>query len=143
MRHLKSGYLRNLDFCLRYPWATVGVMLALIAFTGAMLPLLGREFMPELEEGNLWVRATLPMNISLDAASAKADIARKIMQNYPEIEVVVAQTGRPDGGTDPTGFYNVEFFLPLKPHGEWPAVKDSAPAGRPGSAPGGTAPRRN
>jgi cobalt-zinc-cadmium resistance protein CzcA len=124
VRYLKSGYLRNLDFCLRYRWATVGVMLALIAFTGAMLPLLGREFMPELEEGNLWVRATLPMNISLDAASAKADVARKIMQEYPEVEVVVAQTGRPDAGTDPTGFYNVEFFLPLKPHGEWPAVKE-------------------
>ncbi|HXT59179.1 MAG TPA: efflux RND transporter permease subunit [Pirellulales bacterium] len=125
VRYLKSGYLRNLDFCLRYRWATLGVMIALVAFTGAMLPLLGREFMPELEEGNLWVRATLPINISLDAASAKADIARKIMQKYPEIEVVVAQTGRPDDGTDPTGFYNVEFFLPLKPRGEWPAVKDA------------------
>ncbi len=124
VRYLKSGYLRNLDFCLRYRWATVGVMVALIAFTGAMLPLLGREFMPELEEGNLWVRATLPINISLDAAAGKADIARKIMQKYPEIEVVVAQTGRPDDGTDPTGFYNVEFFLPLKPRSQWPAVKD-------------------
>ncbi|HUY88594.1 MAG TPA: efflux RND transporter permease subunit [Pirellulales bacterium] len=123
VRYLKSGYLRNLDFCLRHRWATVFVMLALIGFTAAMLPLLGREFMPELEEGNLWVRATLPINISLEAASAKADQARKIMQKYPEIEVVVSQTGRPDDGTDPTGFYNVEFFVPLKPRGQWPAVK--------------------
>jgi heavy metal efflux system protein len=125
VRWLKSRYLKQLDLCLRYRAITLTVMGALIALTMGLLPLLGREFMPELEEGNLWIRATLPINISLEAAVAKADIARRIMQQYPEAEVVVAQTGRPDDGTDPTGFYNVEFFLPLKPRGDWPAVREA------------------
>jgi heavy metal efflux system protein len=123
VRWMKTSYLKQLDRCLRYRAITLTLMGALFALTAGMLPLLGREFMPELEEGNLWIRATLPINISLDAASEKADIARKIMQHYAEVEVVVAQTGRPDDGTDPTGFYNVEFFLPLKNHGEWPKSK--------------------
>ena len=122
VRWLKGRYLKTLDLCLRYRAITLTLMGALIALTAGLLPLLGREFMPELEEGNLWIRATLPMNISLDAAGEKTDIARNIMRKYPEIEVVVAQTGRPDDGTDPTGFYNVEFFVPLKPRGQWPAV---------------------
>ncbi len=88
-----------------------------------LLPWLGREFMPELEEGNLWIRGTFPINITLQEAGKQAEIARKIMQKYPEIKVVVSQTGRPDDGTDPTGFYNSEFFVPLKDRGEWPSVK--------------------
>ena len=123
VRWLKAGYLKQLDRCLRYRWTTLAIMGTLVAVTAGLLPLLGREFMPELEEGNLWIRATLPINISLEAASNKSDVARKIMQSYPEVQVVVAQTGRPDDGTDPTGFYNVEFFVPLKPHGEWKPVK--------------------
>ena len=123
VRWMKAGYLRQLDRCLRYRAITLTLMGVLFALTVAMLPLLGREFMPELEEGNLWIRATLPINISLDAAAEKAETARKIMQKYPEVEVVVAQTGRPDDGTDPTGFYNTEFFVPLKPNGEWPKSK--------------------
>ncbi|HET6882497.1 MAG TPA: efflux RND transporter permease subunit, partial [Pirellulales bacterium] len=123
VRWLKAGYLRQLDRCLRYRAVTLTLMGTLFVLTVAMLPFLGREFMPELEEGNLWIRATLPINIALDAATEIAENARAIMQQYPEVEVVVAQTGRPDDGTDPTGFYNVEFFVPLKPHGEWPRTK--------------------
>lgn len=126
VRFLKRRYLWQLDLCLRYRWVTMAAMVTLIAVTAGLLPFLGREFMPELEEGNLWIRATLPINISLPAASAKADAARLIMQKYPEIESVVAQTGRPDDGTDPTGFYNIEFFVPLKARAEWPAVKDES-----------------
>ena len=122
---LKNRYLVQLRTCLKYRWITLGVMLGLVAFTIALLPALGREFMPELEEGNLWIRGTFPINISPAAASRKGDQARKIMQQFPEIEVVVAQNGRPDDGTDPTGFYNVEFFVPLKPRSAWPAVKDA------------------
>ncbi|HVX11865.1 MAG TPA: efflux RND transporter permease subunit [Pirellulales bacterium] len=125
VRFLKRRYLWQLDLCLRYRWVTLAAMITLIALTGGLLPFLGREFMPELEEGNLWIRATLPISISLPAASEKANAARQIMQKYPEIESVVAQTGRPDDGTDPTGFYNIEFFVPLKPRGEWPAVKEN------------------
>jgi len=123
VRFLKRRYLWQLDLCLRHRWVTLGVMGTLIAATIGLLPLLGREFMPELEEGNLWIRATLPISISLDAAAAKAHQAREVMQKYPEIETIVAQTGRPDDGTDPTGFYNIEFFVPLKSYGDWEPVK--------------------
>jgi cobalt-zinc-cadmium resistance protein CzcA len=123
VRWMKTGYLRNLRFCLKYRWATLGLMGGLLAATLVLLPLLGREFMPELEEGNLWIRGTFPINVTLEEASQKAQLARRIMQQYPEIKVVVSQTGRPDDGTDPTGFYNSEFFVPLKPRNEWPGVK--------------------
>ncbi|HEY5315734.1 MAG TPA: efflux RND transporter permease subunit, partial [Pirellulales bacterium] len=123
VRTLKSGYLRQLERCLKYRWATVAFMGSLVLITGALLPFLGREFMPELEEGNLWIRGTFPISISMDAAAQKATRAREIMRKYPEIRVVVNQTGRPDDGTDPTGFYNSEFFVPLKKQTEWPAVK--------------------
>jgi cobalt-zinc-cadmium resistance protein CzcA len=122
VRFLKRRYLWQLDLCLKYRWVTLAAMCTLIVLTAGLLPFLGREFMPELEEGNLWIRATLPISISLPAASEKADTARQIMQKYPEVETVVAQTGRPDDGTDPCGFYNIEFFVPLKPRGEWPLL---------------------
>lgn len=123
VRWMKTGYIRNLKFCLQYRYATLAVMGALIIGTGISLQFLGREFMPELEEGNLWIRGTFPINITLQEAGKQAEIARKIMQKYPEIRVIVSQTGRPDDGTDPTGFYNSEFFVPLMPRGEWPRVK--------------------
>ncbi len=123
VRWMKTGYLRNLRLCLKYRWATMAVMGGLIAATLVLLPFLGREFMPELEEGNLWIRGTFPINITLEEAGRQAEIARQIMRKYPEIKVVVSQTGRPDDGTDPTGFYNSEFFVPLKSRNEWPYVK--------------------
>jgi cobalt-zinc-cadmium resistance protein CzcA len=123
VRFLKRRYLWQLSWCLNHRWITLGVMGTLITLTLGLLPLLGREFMPELEEGNLWIRATFPINISLEQAGKKADQARAIMSKFPEAESIVAQTGRPDDGTDPTSFYNSEFFVPLKPRGQWPAVK--------------------
>ena len=104
----------------------------------ALFPLLGGEFMPKLEEGNFWIRATLPMSISLEQ-SAKyvgacahpprlprgrevpcTDATRK----HPEVVTVVSQLGRPDDGTDVAGFYNIELFAPLKPFDEWPRGHD-------------------
>src|SRR5262249_11324951 len=89
----------------------------------AWAPTLGREFMPELEEGNLYVRGTFPVNVSLDESADKARRARAIVRQYEEVELVASQVGRPDDGTDPTGFYNVEFSIPLKPEKDWPLVK--------------------
>lgn len=92
---------------------------------------LGREFMPHLEEGNFWIRATLPTSISLDQAAKYVGRMRSIvlgcrdatcsLQNRvrPEVETVVSQLGRPDDGTDVSGFYNLELFAPLKPTDEW------------------------
>src|SRR5262249_49321841 len=119
VRFLKRRYLYQLDLCLRYRWVTLAVMGGLIAFTIALLPQLGGEFMPELEEGNLWIRGVFPVNASLEETAEKVRTARKIMKKYEEVEAIVTQLGRPDDGTDSTGFYNAEFFVPLKPQKEW------------------------
>jgi cobalt-zinc-cadmium resistance protein CzcA len=127
VRFLKWSYLKQLDRCLRYRWLTLAVFGSLILFTLlALVPLLGNEFMPELEEGNLWIRGTFPVNASLEAVSAQVRTAQGIMSHYPEVELIVVQIGRPDDGTDPNGYNNVEFFVPLRPQRDWPAV------GRPG-----------
>jgi cobalt-zinc-cadmium resistance protein CzcA len=125
VRLLKKRYLHQLDICLNHRWATLAVFGTLIVVTlGSVMPRLGREFMPELEEGNLWIRATFPNNISLEEVSERVHQSRAIMRSYPEVESVVSQIGRPDDGTDPCSFYNNEFFVPLRPQKDWPAVKE-------------------
>jgi cobalt-zinc-cadmium resistance protein CzcA len=125
VRFLKSTYLAQLRVCLKYPLATMAVLLGVVAVT-ALWPLahLGREFMPELEEGNLWIRGIFPVHVSLDAVSEPVRKAREIIGSkaYPEIAAIMVQAGRPDDGTDPGGFNNVEFFVPLRPAREWPVV---------------------
>ena len=76
--------------------------------------------MPQLEEGNIYIRGTFPLNASLDEVTQRARVAREVFKKHPEIESVVVQIGRPDDGTDPTGFYNVEFYVPMKPREDWP-----------------------
>jgi len=126
VRFLKNRYLWLLGVCLRHRWVTIGVMVGLMAIT-ALWPMryVGREFMPELEEGNLWIRAIFPVHISLDATMDPIKKAREIMTSgsYPEVSAVLVQMGRPDDGTDPGGYNNVEIFVPLKPETEWPVVK--------------------
>ena len=78
--------------------------------------------MPELEEGNLWIRDTCPLNITLARQAAISKEARAIMASYPEVVDVVNQIGRTDDGTDTDGYYNSEFFVPLRPQKDWPAV---------------------
>src|SRR5262249_40579933 len=124
VRGLKERYLMQLRIALKYRWLTLALLVGLIVLTVSLLPFLGREFMPELEEGNLWIRATYPMNINLDTVAEQTDRARAVMQQYPEVQAIMAQIGRPDDGTDPTGFYNVELLLPLKPQRDWPAVRE-------------------
>src|SRR5262249_13405563 len=117
----------QLERCLNHRWATLGLFTALVAATaGYAVPRLGREFMPELEEGNLWIRGTFPLNVSLDQVADDAQKARAILSSYPETESVVLQIGRPDDGTDPTGFYNVEIFVPLRPQKLWPALLEQS-----------------
>jgi cobalt-zinc-cadmium resistance protein CzcA len=93
----------------------------LLLLTLALVPLIGGEFMPKLEEGNLWVRATLPQDISFEYSSKLADEVRSILRGYPEVIQVVSQLGRPDDGTDVSTFNNLEFLVELKPDGQWPA----------------------
>ena len=122
VRYLKRGYLRNLEYCLNHRWLVVIVFGVMIFGTIGSLQFLGREFMPALEEGHIWARATYPVGVSLNENSEKSRIAREIMRKYPEVELVVNQIGRPESGTDPTGFYSSEFFIPLKAQEKWPAT---------------------
>jgi cobalt-zinc-cadmium resistance protein CzcA len=124
VRFFKSRYLWQLRMCLKYRWMTLLVMGSLIALTVYVLPQLGQEFMPQLEEGNLWITATFPLNSSMERVAQDIDKARAIMAAYPEVEVLVPAIGRPDDGTDPTGYYRVEVFAPLRPMKEWPRVID-------------------
>jgi cobalt-zinc-cadmium resistance protein CzcA len=125
VRWVRNGYLRNLRICLKYRWLTVGLFAAAMIGTYTYaLPRLGREFMPELEEGNVWVRATFPLNISLKSVAENTRIARSMIASHPEIDTVVSEAGRPDDGTDPGGFFNVEFFVPMRPQREWPKTVD-------------------
>jgi len=103
---------------------TLGGLVVLLFFAGMAVRTLGLEFLPKLEEGNLWIRATMPTSISLDAGDSYVNKMRNIMRSYPEVVTVVSQHGRPDDGTDATGFFNAEFFVPLKPFDTWPAGVD-------------------
>src|SRR5450631_2846388 len=96
----------------------------LIVMTVVAVRLLGLEFLPKLEEGNLWIRATLPPTISLQEGNSYVNEMRKVIAERPEEESVVSQHGRPDDGTDAAGFFNAEFFAPLKPAKEWPDRED-------------------
>jgi cobalt-zinc-cadmium resistance protein CzcA len=111
-------------------WAVANRRLVMIGAVGLVVMtivfgrLLGLEFLPKLEEGNLWIRATLPPTISLTEGNAYVNEMRKLIRSFPEVESVVSQHGRPDDGTDAAGFFNAEFFAPLKPVGEWPDTHD-------------------
>ncbi len=84
--------------------------------------MLGGQFLPKLEEGNIWITATMPQTVSLEhGAKLSARMREMLMTRYPEISSVVSQTGRPDSGTETTGFYNIEFNVQLKPEEKWPA----------------------
>jgi cobalt-zinc-cadmium resistance protein CzcA len=95
--------------------------LAFLVGTGFMARSLGSEFLPALEEGNLWIRAQMPPTISLEAAMSYVTKMRQILLRHPEVITVVSQHGRPDNGSDAAGFFNAEFFVPLKPFDEWPS----------------------
>src|SRR5262249_29955669 len=118
-RMMKRRYLRMLARVLRFRWLTLAVFGGLLAFTATLVPTLGGEFMPPLEEGNLWIRALLPRTISLDAAARIAPRLREVMAEVPEVRGVMSHIGRPDDGTDVTSFFNVEFNVPLHPMEEW------------------------
>src|SRR5262249_33072424 len=99
---------------------TVTIGITCLVGAGLLIPRLGGEFLPVLEEGNLWIRATMPQTISLEAGMPVVDRIREILTSHPEGITVVSQHGRPDDGSDAAGFYNAEFFAPLKPADQWP-----------------------
>ncbi|MCA9422792.1 MAG: efflux RND transporter permease subunit [Nitrospira sp.] len=119
VRHIRRRYLITLDWALLHPGLIIGACVVLFGLTIFILPFLGGEFMPALEEGNLWVRATMPVDISFDEAASLTNDFRKVFLKFPEVTTAASQLGRPDDGTDPTSFFNAEFFVNLKPSREW------------------------
>ena len=108
----------ELDWCLDHPKTTMFVATLIFGATLLLIPFIGGEFMPHLDEGALWVRATMPYTISYEEASKFAPQIRDILLKYPQVTEVGSELGRPDDGTDPTGFFNCEFYVGLKPYND-------------------------
>ena len=121
VRGIRRIYSPVLRWALDKRKATVAIGVAFLLLAALLLPRIGSEFLPALEEGNLWIRATMPTTISLEAGMDKVNRMRQIVKAHPEVITVVSQHGRPDDGSDASGFYNVELFVPLKPEGDWPS----------------------
>ncbi|MDN5873996.1 MAG: efflux RND transporter permease subunit, partial [Sinobacteraceae bacterium] len=115
----KAWYVRWLAKAMHMPWRVTVVCVLLLVATLMMMRGIGAEFMPTLDEGALWVRATMPYTISFDKASAISPKIRTVLRSFPEVTTVTSELGRPDDGTDSTGFYNDEFFVGLKPYSQW------------------------
>lgn len=116
---VKARYVRGLDRCIARPWVTTAVSGALLVAGLLLVPSVGAEFMPQMDEGALWVRATMPYTISFDESAKVAPKIRAILSSFPEVTTVASEHGRPDDGTDSTGFFNAEFYVGLKPYSQW------------------------
>src|ERR1700756_4915310 len=113
---IRDQYEGRLQWCLNHPAVTLIVSVAIFAATLLLVPLIGGEFLPHLDEGAVWVRATMPYTISFEEAAKFAPQVRTILMSYPMVTDVGSELARPDDGTDPTGFFNCEFYVGLKPY---------------------------
>jgi cobalt-zinc-cadmium resistance protein CzcA len=120
VRAIRAIYVPVLHWSLQKRKVTIAIGLAFLLFSLFLGSRLGSEFLPTLEEGNLWIRATMPPTISLEAGMPIVNRIRRILLSHPEVTTVTSQHGRPDDGSDAAGFFNAEFFVPLKPFDEWP-----------------------
>jgi cobalt-zinc-cadmium resistance protein CzcA len=120
VRQIRRVLEPAISFAIANRVLTFGLAGLLVLGSFATIRVLGVEFLPHLEEGNLYIRASLPASISLEAGEDAVNGIRKIIAGYPEVDRVVSTHGRPDDGTDPTGFFNAEFYTPLKPFDSWP-----------------------
>jgi len=115
---VRDRYAARLEWCLDHPKSTLLAGTVIFVSTLLIVPFIGGEFLPHLDEGALWVRATLPYTISFEGASKFAPQVRDLLSKYPQVTVVGSELGRPDDGTDPTGFFNCEFYVGLKPYND-------------------------
>jgi len=115
---VRRGYGVLLGWCLRYRAVSLVILLSIFAASLLLIPRIGAEFMPHLDEGALWMRATAPYTISFEEASKLSPKIRDILRSYPQVTTVANELGRPDDGTDATGFFNNEFFIGLKPYND-------------------------
>jgi cobalt-zinc-cadmium resistance protein CzcA len=120
VRALHRLYNPVLRFALARRTIMVVIGIVFIAVAGVLIPKLGSEFLPHLEEGNFWIRASMPMTLSLEDGEAATRKMRLILLKYPEVVTVTSQHGRPDDGSDASPFSNVELFAVLKPLDQWP-----------------------
>jgi cobalt-zinc-cadmium resistance protein CzcA len=125
LRLASRAYEPTLVWALHHPWLTLAGAGALLAMAGALVPRLGSEFLPELNEGALYVDFTLPSNVSLSEGRKLVPQLTNIFLAQPEAEEIMSQLGRPEDGTDPKLTNNLEFFLKLKPPAEWPPQRTS------------------
>jgi len=116
---VKRHYARTLDWCLARHRTTVAAAAGLFVAALALGSGIGAEFMPHLDEGAIWVRATMPYTISLEESAKIVPQIRALLHSFPQVTDVSDEHGRPDDGTDPTGFFNAEFYVGLKPYSEW------------------------
>jgi cobalt-zinc-cadmium resistance protein CzcA len=124
---IKSLYAKGLDSCLAHPWRTTLASALVLALSLLLISRIGAEFMPKLDEGALWVRATMPYTISFDESARISPRVREVLHSFPEVTTVASELGRPDDGTDPTGFFNVEFYVGLKPYSQWSGAYRTKP----------------
>src|SRR5262249_39846010 len=113
-----------LRWSIERPRFTIAIALVLLVLSLAAVPFLGSEFLPELDEGDIWVRAKLPIGVSLEGAEPYVHRMREILSQFPEVRTVVSQLGSPDDGTDPNGPDNVELYVALKPREQWTTTHD-------------------
>jgi cobalt-zinc-cadmium resistance protein CzcA len=113
---VRDFYATRLEWCLNRPKTTLLVAAVIFGATLLLVPFIGGEFLPHLDEGALWVRATMPYTISFEEASKFSPQIRDILSKYPQVTVVASELGRNDDATDPTGFFNCEFYVGLKPY---------------------------
>ena len=119
LARLQQAYRRLLKRCQRTPGQAFGLAGAIAALAFALIPVLGSEFLPRLDEGNLWLTITLPPNSSLEQSKEVERAVRATLRTYSEVKMVVAQVGRPDDGTDPKGPNNIEILADLQPRDTW------------------------
>jgi cobalt-zinc-cadmium resistance protein CzcA len=119
VKWLENGYMPVLSRALKKPKLSIGLAVGLLLISLGAATILGTEFLPQLNEGSIYVRASMPQSIAFSQANQLSEKMRHIFQQYPEVRGVISQNGRPNDGTDPTGFFNVEFFVDLLPKGDW------------------------
>lgn len=119
VKAIHNFYIPKLKWVMNHTQRVLVIGAFFVLLSLVMVTRLGSEFLPALEEGNLWIRASMPPTISLEAGSPYANRMREIIKSHPEVLTVVSQHGRPDDGSDASGFNNVELFAPLKPFDEW------------------------
>jgi len=120
VRRLRSAYEFVLPRAVRRYRVSALIGLAFLTVSFGLGLRLGTEFLPKLEEGNMWIRALLPPTITLEAGMDTVARMRNIIRSYPPVQTVVSEQGRGEDGTDPDGSFVAEFFVPLKPFEQWP-----------------------